>query len=207
MKDVQVSVCALDPITKAGVSSCLAAEPGLVLLPPPQQSRADVVVAAFERLSAGEVQAMRATAAEVRRPVVLLVNQLKDGDLLAALDCRVVSILPRAAAVDGRMAHAVRCAAAGGAALPPNLLGQLVEHAERLHRELLEPSGLVGANLEPRQVEVLRMMADGLDTTEIAHSLCCSERTVKKIISVITTRLRARSRPHAVAHAMRAGVI
>jgi DNA-binding NarL/FixJ family response regulator len=207
MKHVQVSVCALDPITKAGVSSYLAAEPDLDLVPQHQKSRADVVVAAFERLSAGELQATRAIAAETRRPVVLLVNEVKNGDLVAALDCRVVSILPRAAAVDGRMGKAVRSAAAGGAALPPNLLGQLVEHAERLCREVLAPAGLGGASLELREIEVLRLMADGFDTNEIARSLSCSERTVKKIIFTLTARLGARSRPQAVAYALRAGVI
>ncbi|TDD61462.1 response regulator transcription factor [Kribbella antibiotica] len=207
MNLVQVGVCAIDPITKAGVANCLAAEPDLIVVPQQQQLRAEVVVAAFERLSTAALQEMRASAAEVRRPTVLLINEIKDGDLPTAVGCGVVAILPRAACVDGRLGRAVRSAAAGGAHLPPNLLGQLVEHTERLYREVLEPSGLAGVGLDPREIEVLRLMADGLDTIEIARSLSYSERTVKKIIFAITTRLRARNRPQAVAYALRAGVI
>jgi len=54
---------------------------------------------------------------------------------------------------------------------------------------------------------VLRLMADGMDTGEIARNLSYSERTVKNIIYAITTRLSLRNRSHAVAYAMRAGVI
>lgn len=203
MSNVRVSVCALDPITKAGLINCLASEPGLDVVP----RDGDVVVAAFERLSAAALQEMRAAAAGVRKPMVLLVNEIKEGDLLAAVDCRVVTILPRAAVVDGRVGAAVRSAALGGASLPPDLLGQLMGHTERLYREVLEPRGMADVSFQPREVEVLRLIADGLDTHEIARNLSYSERTVKKIIYAITTRLQARNRPHAVAYAMRAGVI
>jgi DNA-binding CsgD family transcriptional regulator len=66
---------------------------------------------------------------------------------------------------------------------------------------------LTASGLSPREVDVLRLMADGLDTNEIAKNLSYSERTVKNIIYTITSRLRLRNRPHAVAYAMRAGII
>lgn len=207
MEQVRISVCALDPITEAGVTNCLAAQAGLLVLAPQQRHQADVVVAAFERVSAGALRAMRTAEAETGRPMVLLVDDIDGTDLVAAVNCRVVAVLPRAAVVDGRVGNAVRTAVRGGASLPPNLLGRLVEHAELLHREVLEPIGLTGATLERREVEVLRLMADGLDTNEIARKMSCSERTVKKIIFEITTTLQVRNRPHAVAYAMRAGVI
>jgi DNA-binding CsgD family transcriptional regulator len=46
-----------------------------------------------------------------------------------------------------------------------------------------------------------------MDTLEIAQELSFSERTVKNVIAGMTTRLNLRNRPHAVAYAMRAGVI
>ncbi len=54
---------------------------------------------------------------------------------------------------------------------------------------------------------MLRLMADGMDTAEIAQKLCYSERTVKNVIYGVTSRLNLRNRPHAVAYAMRAGAI
>jgi DNA-binding NarL/FixJ family response regulator len=56
-------------------------------------------------------------------------------------------------------------------------------------------------------VEVLRLVADGLDTTEVAGRLCYSERTVKNVLHDVTTRLRLRNRTHAVAYALRHGLI
>ncbi|MFL6120365.1 response regulator transcription factor, partial [Actinophytocola sp.] len=200
---VRVTVRALDAITSAGLSTCLESLPDVVVT----DGEADVVVAGFERLSTAAVTVLRAAAAEVRRPIVLVVNEIREAELLPAVECRVMAILPRAAAGDERLAQAVRTAATGGADLPPNLLGQLVGHAERLHNEVLAAHGLTASGLSPREVDVLRLMADGLDTNEIARNLSYSERTVKNIIYTITSRLRLRNRPHAVAYAMRAGII
>ncbi|MFD9963453.1 response regulator transcription factor [Amycolatopsis sp. NPDC058986] len=207
MERVRVSVCALDPITAAGMVNCLESHADVSVVGNQRRDEADVVVAAFERLSADAVAALRDVATGVGKPVVLVVNQIKEDELPIAVECRVVAVLPRAAVTDERLPDSVRAAAAGGANLPSNLLGRLVEHTERLYREVLAPGGLTGASLSPREIDVLRLMADGLDTNEIAAELSYSERTVKNIIYAITDRLRLRNRPHAVAYAMRAGVI
>ncbi|MFD8494729.1 response regulator transcription factor [Amycolatopsis sp. NPDC059657] len=201
MDEVRVAVCAVDPITRAGLVNCLETRPGLTVV----ETGADVVVAGFHRFCSGAVAALRGVTADV--PVVLLVNGIKEPELLAAIECRVVAILPRAAAADERLGAAVHAAAADRAELPPNLLGPLVTHLERLHREVLRPNGLVAGRLTEREIDVLRLMADGLDTDEIARSLRYSERTVKNIIYAVTRRLSLRNRSHAVAYAMRAGVI
>jgi DNA-binding NarL/FixJ family response regulator len=54
---------------------------------------------------------------------------------------------------------------------------------------------------------VLRLVADGLSTREIATKLCYSERTIKAVIQELTTRLYLRNRAHAVAYAVRNGWI
>ncbi len=61
--------------------------------------------------------------------------------------------------------------------------------------------------LDARQLTALRLLADGCDTREIARHLCYSERTVKAIIGAVTDRLGVRNRTHAVAHAVRHGLI
>jgi DNA-binding CsgD family transcriptional regulator len=61
--------------------------------------------------------------------------------------------------------------------------------------------------LQPREVEVLRLVADGFDTVEIARKLNYSERTVKNVIHQITQRLGLRNRPHAVAYAIKNGLM
>lgn len=207
MERVRVSVCTLDPLTTAGMVNCLESHVDVSVVGNRRRDEADVIVAAFEWLSADAATALREVAAEVGKPVVLVVNQIKEDELPVAVECRVVAVLPRAAVTDERLPESVRAAASGGANLPSNLLGRLVDHTERLYREVLVPGGLGAASLSPREIEVLRLMADGLDTNEIAAELSYSERTVKNIIYAITDRLRLRNRPHAVAYAMRAGVI
>jgi DNA-binding NarL/FixJ family response regulator len=204
---VRVAVQASDPISDAGLTSCLESRPELVVVPATRPENADVVVVAPARLSAGVLADMRQAAAETGTPIVLVVDDLNEADLLTAVECRVVAVLPRAAVTAERLRHSVLAAASGGGVLPPHLLGELLKHVERLQREVLAPRGLNSAGLSPREVDVLRLMADGLDTVEIARELCYSERTVKNIIYGITTRLNLRNRSHAVAYAMRAGMI
>lgn len=58
-----------------------------------------------------------------------------------------------------------------------------------------------------REREILRLVASGCDTTEIAYSLSYSESTIKGELARVMTRLRARNRSHAVALALRSGLI
>ncbi|RSN06932.1 helix-turn-helix transcriptional regulator [Streptomyces sp. WAC 05977] len=207
MRPVRVSVCALDPITKAGTAGLLEARPSVQVVEGRARDQTDVVVAAFDRLSADAVTALRAITGEIGRPIVLVTDRIEEGGLAAAAACGVVAILPRSAMTDSRVADSVRAAASGTVYPPRDLLGRLTEHAERLHREMLAPEVPAGGALSSREIDVLRLMADGLDTQEIATELAYSERTVKNVIYAVTDRLRLRNRSHAVAYAIREGVI
>jgi DNA-binding NarL/FixJ family response regulator len=77
----------------------------------------------------------------------------------------------------------------------------------RLQRHVLAPRGLTFSGLTERELGVLKLVADGLDTAEIAQQLAYSERTIKNIIHDITTRFHLRNRSHAVAFALRQGLI
>ncbi|GHF44730.1 DNA-binding NarL/FixJ family response regulator [Amycolatopsis bartoniae] len=206
MEQVRVGVCALDPITRAGLVNCLEPQAGVVVVADPSQEHADVVVAAFDQLTPDAVAALH-EAADVTTPVILVQDQVGGAELLTSVERRVVAFLPRAAATDERLVQSVRAIAAGEDA-QPNVLGQLLAHTRRLQQEMVEAEGDDDeASLSPREIEVLRLMADGLDTNEIARELRYSERTVKNIIYTLTNRLRLHNRSHAVAYAMRAGII
>lgn len=204
---VRVKIYATDPITLSGVRAGLQPQPRISVVDGGGTGRADVVVVAVERLSAEAMRLLRAAAAEMGVPVVLVTNEIKEADLLPALECRVVAIVSRAAACEDKLGRAVVSAANGGADLPADLLGQLLDQTERLHREVLEGRGMTASGLSTREIHVLRLMADGQDTHEIGKELGYSERTVKNIVYALTTRVQLRNRPHAVAYAMRVGVI
>jgi len=164
-------------------------------------------VAAIDELNAPTLTMLRRWADTAGRPVVLLVRELSETDLLHVIERKVVAVVPRTAAPDERVVQAVLTAANGGGLLPPRLLGSLLRHFEKLHREVLAPRGLSSSGITPREADVLRLMAEGLDTAEIAEKLCYSQRTVKNVLHGLTNRLHLRNRAHAVAHALRADVI
>jgi DNA-binding NarL/FixJ family response regulator len=68
-------------------------------------------------------------------------------------------------------------------------------------------STLTERRLGSRETEVLRLVADGYDTTDIAEQLAYSESTIKGVLAKIMTRLEARNRCHAVAIVVREGLI
>jgi DNA-binding NarL/FixJ family response regulator len=207
VETVRVALQAGDPLSQAGLAGYLANRPEITVLRPSQRAEATVLVLAADRLTADVISALRRAAAESGAPIVLVIGEITEAELLTAVECRVVAILPRAAVTAERLVHSVLAAAAGGGVMPPNLVGELLKHIERLQRDVLTPYGLNASGLTPREVDVLRLMADGLDTAEIAGELCYSERTVKNVIYGVTHRLKLRNRSHAVAYALRAGMI
>lgn len=95
--------------------------------------------------------------------------------------------------------------AAGAALLDPEVTRQLVgRYAARIR-----PTEDHGPDipLTPRELEVLRLIADGLSNNEIAASLVISRETVKTFVSRILTKLGLRDRVQAVVYAYRQGLV
>ncbi|WIX98198.1 response regulator transcription factor [Amycolatopsis mongoliensis] len=206
MEPVRVGVQAADSITEVGLASFLRTSRRLEVVDPGTVTERDVQVVQADRLTpqvAADLRAEHCAAV----PKVLLIDDLRDSDVLSAVECGVVVVLPRSRTSGDGLVEAVVAAASGRGLLPPDLLGRLLDGIRRLQHDVLTPRGLGAAGLTAREVDVLRLMAEGLDTSEIAGELCYSERTVKNVIYEMTSRLNLRNRPHAVAYAMQAGVI
>jgi DNA-binding NarL/FixJ family response regulator len=139
--------------------------------------------------------------------VVLVVTRLDDAGMLAGVEAGACGLLRRSEAQPERLVEAILSAATGDGSVPADLLGRLLEHVGRLQRQVLSPLGLTMSGLTEREIEVLRLVADGMDTSEIAGSLSYSERTIKNIIHDVTARLNLKNRSHAVAYAVRQGLI
>ncbi|TDD34449.1 helix-turn-helix transcriptional regulator [Saccharopolyspora elongata] len=205
MNPVRVAVQADDAIILAGLTSFLETQAELCVVAKPAKS--DVIVFAADRVNAQILADMRHSAQEWSMPRVLVTNELNPADALGAVESRVVAVLPRTAATEPRLINSVIAAAKGGGMMPPDLLGELLKQVEYLQREVLSPQGLNASGLTSREVDVLRLMAEGLDSAEIAEQLCYSVRTVKNVVYGVTRRLSLRNRQHAVAYAMRVGAI
>ena len=91
--------------------------------------------------------------------------------------------------------------------MAPELLGSLLRRISDVSSEVLEPRGLSLSRLTTREQDVLRLVADGHATRDVAKHLSYSERTIKNIIHDAVTKLNARTRSQAVAAAVREGLI
>ncbi|GAB3467790.1 helix-turn-helix transcriptional regulator [Actinophytocola sediminis] len=203
---VRVAVHAGDDLSMAGLLSYLGNRAEITLVPPEERASADVVVGAIGELTPEVVSCLCAAAKEAPVPVVLVLDEFGQADALTVAECRIVAVLPRATVTGDRVLRSVLAAAAGGGVLPPTLVAELLEHVRQLRRELAAPASESG-RLTARELDVLRLMADGLDTAEIASMLSYSERAIKNVFYGLTGRLGLRNRPHAVAYALRKGMI
>jgi DNA-binding NarL/FixJ family response regulator len=204
---VPVMVVAADPLSRAGIVSQLRIGHGFTIASdeaPPPDAVALVVADEVDAVAAAEIRALRGRG--VGR-VIALVTRIDDKSLIAAAEAGVTGVVRRQEATAGNLAAAIRSAAAGEGTLPPDLLGRLLRQVGHLQRQVLSPRGLTFAGLTERELEVLRLLAEGLDTAEVGQRLFYSERTVKNIIHDVTSRLELRNRTHAVAYAIREGLI
>ena len=204
---IPVYVSAADPLSRAGIVSQLRRAQGFAVVPEgdlPDDVVALVVTDELDPTVLGEMRAMRGRG--VRR-IVLLVSRVDDRSLLAAAEAGVTGVVRRSEATAGNLSAAIRSASAGEGTLPPDLLGRLLRQVGQLQRQVLSPRGLTFSGLTEREAAVLRLLAEGLDTAEVGQRLFYSERTVKNIIHDVTSRLELRNRSHAVAYAIREGLI
>ena len=204
---VPVFVYAADPISQAGLAAQLRSRPEVHVVDESDVDSAAVAVVMADDVDDETTRVVRAIERNGCPRVVLVVTRLDDNGLLAAVEAGACGILRRSEAAPERLVTAVLSAANGDGAVPPDLLGRLLSQVGHLQRNVLAPRGLTLSGLSEREVEVLRLVADGLDTGEIAGKLAYSERTVKNVIHDITTRLQLRNRSHAVAYAVRQGLI
>ncbi|MDA8044559.1 MAG: response regulator transcription factor [Actinomycetota bacterium] len=204
---VRVHIEASDPVSAMGVGGELRLRPDVLVLDPAEQLSADVTVLVSDEVDSITCTRIRALHRDGCSKVVVVVTRLEDAGLLAAVEAGACGILRRSEACAERVAGAVVTAARGDGSVPPDLLGRLLSQVSRLQRHVLAPRGLSLNGFTEREVDVLRLLSEGWDTAEIAGKLAYSERTVKNVIHDITARLQLRNRAHAVAYAMRAGVI
>lgn len=204
---VAVAVTAFDPISQAGIASQLRFCQEVQLVCPGDGAPAAVTIVVVDRVDEQAVQAIRTAQRHGGARVVVVATQVEGADLLAAVTAGCCGLLRRIEASPDSLVAAIRAAAAGDGTLPPDLLGRLLEQVGRLQRDALTPRGITPAGLSKRELHVLRLVADGHATHQIARELAYSERTVKNIIHDVTTRLQLRNRAQAVAYAVREGLI
>ncbi|MGW7680438.1 response regulator [Kribbella sp. NPDC054772] len=136
-----------------------------------------------------------------RTEVVVLTTYSDDDSVLSALRAGARGFLTKDADAES-IGRALEAAAAGQSILDADVQRRLIEGTTSTSR----PVDASDSGLTPRELEVLRLIAEGLSNTEIARQLVVSEATVKTHINHLFAKANLRDRAQAVAYAYRLGL-
>ncbi|MBB4926313.1 helix-turn-helix transcriptional regulator [Kitasatospora kifunensis] len=209
--DVMVLTRAADPISRAGLQSYLRTAPGVTLVEDRPPGLRCTVVQLADSVSGELLREARSLTADPKLRLVLIVARLQEAELFDVVGSGVTSILWRHEVTQARLLKAVYNAQSGRSSLPADLFSRLLDQVGRSGRtagpEADQDQDQAECALSDRETGILRLVADGLDTAEIADTLGYSERWVKNVLHGLTSRLNLRNRSHAVAYALRRGLI
>jgi DNA-binding NarL/FixJ family response regulator len=146
-------------------------------------------------------QRLASAAPNVR--VVMLTVIADESQVMDALLAGACGYLLKDAPIEDIVAG-VEAAARGESLISPLIARQLVQ---RVREPADADPPLSGADLTPREVEVLELLARGLDNHQIAETLFLSQHTVKNHVSSILTKLQVENRIQAAVRAVRSGLV
>lgn len=219
MSDVRVVLVDDHALMRQGISTILSVQPGIDVVGEASSGeealelvariRPDVVCMDVEMPGIGGIEATRRLLADPESPVRVLMLTTFDREdyLLEALDAGASGFLLKNSPPE-HLVYGVRAIAAGEALLAPELTRAVIERAVAADRvRTPAPSGAEPDQLTPREVEVLRLMAQGLSNDEIADLLGVGRATVKTHVSNVLMKLALRDRVQAVVYAYRSGLV
>ncbi len=204
----RIVIAASSAVVRAGLEALLSATPGWEVAGSFADAshvdslRPDVLVAALPVGGLPVVSNGMSNAGATGAPAIVLITSEGQPEWTAdALRSGVRALLPRDAPAAAILA-AVEAAANGLAVIDPQELEGLLGSPGPV-----DAADTGGAPLTPRELEVLRMMADGAANKEIAWKLAISEHTVKFHVASVMGKLNASSRTEAVTRGLRRGLI
>ena len=218
---IRVLVCDDQELVRTGYATIFSAQPdlevvgeaanGLEAIEETTRLRPDVVVMDIRMPLLDGIQATRRLAGPdaADPPKILVVTTFNvDAYVYEAFRAGASGFLLKDAP-PAELVNGVRTVAQGDALLAPTVTRTLIGHfAERLRPgdPLRTAREDVVRTLTPRELEVLKLIAEGLSNAEIAAALFITPETVKTYVSRILTKLDLRDRVQAVVLAYRIGL-
>ena len=190
--------------SEPGIEVVGEASDGFEALAVARRLRPDVLLMDISMPRLDGIGAARQLLDDPRPPKIIMLTTFNtDENLHASLRTRVNGFLLKTSPPE-HLVKAVRAAAAGEALIDPAVAPRLIS----AFADLPEP-GTYGelTTLTERELQVLRMVANGLSNHEIARELRIGEATVKTHVARILHKLGLRDRIHAVVFAYEAGVV
>lgn len=185
-----VSCLGTEGLSVAGESAGFAPEPELD----------GVAVLLFDIEASGVLPAIEVTRGTATR-LVGMARAPSEEALFRAVQAGLAGFLVRGDLTPRSLAACLTAVASGHSSLPPDLTANLLAEMDR------RSTGQDPVPLTGRELEVLRLLAEGGDTRAIATELNYSERTVKNIVHDVLMKTNCKTRAQAVAMATRQGFI
>lgn len=207
---ITVAVHTEDETLASGLFPTLSNAVELQLLPPDLACEAEVALVLAGTVTDATVNALSQISGNAENPAqrtVLVCGPLMERHLTQIFRSGVVSILPRHGITARQVTRAIFATQSGHAMVPDKMTRWLIDELGRAQNNLLATQGLASGGLTVREVEVLKLIAQGEDTSSVAAQLSYSERTIKKIVQEMMSRLNLRNRAHAVSYALKVGAI
>jgi DNA-binding NarL/FixJ family response regulator len=180
------------------------AEDGLAAVELVAQTRPDLALMDIRMPGIDGIEATRRIlAAGAAAHVLVLTTFDRDEYVYEALRAGASGFLLKTAP-PARLVEAVRVVAAGEALLAPTITRRLIEDYARRPRAGAAPQ--LG-DLTERELDVLRLLAEGLSNAEIAERLVVSGATVKTHVNHVLSKLGVRDRVRAVIFAYESGLV
>ncbi len=134
--------------------------------------------------------------------ILMLTISDEEADLYEAIKAGASGYLLKEISID-EVADAIRSVSAGQSRLSPSMAAKLLQEFAAMSKRAAEARQLPAPRLTDREMEVLRLVAQGLNNRDIARDLFISENTVKNHIRNILEKLHLHSRMEAVVYAVR----
>jgi DNA-binding NarL/FixJ family response regulator len=178
-------------------------EPGVELVADlmPDVAVMDLNMPGMSGVEATREIAMRAPATRV----LVLTISAEDQNIVDAMMAGASGYLLKDASVE-ELVGGIQATARGESSIAPKIAAKLLT---RMREDAMERSTIEGTRTElsDREVEVLRLLAEGKGNTEIAGELFISPKTVKNHIASILVKLQMENRIQAAVYAVKSGII
>jgi DNA-binding NarL/FixJ family response regulator len=193
-------------LSEHGLEVVGEAENGDVALRLVRELAPDVVIMDLNMpgLSGVDVIRQMTSIAPLTRVVVLTISA-DDSDVINAVMGGACGYLLKDSSVDQLIAG-IRSAAAGESLISPQIAAKMLQML-RAQRSSVDAAETIRAELSEREIEVLKLIANGNDNAAIARALFISPKTVKNHISNILMKLQMENRIQAAVYAVRSGIV
>jgi DNA-binding NarL/FixJ family response regulator len=166
----------------------------------------DVVVMDLNMPGMTGVEATRqiTSLAPLTRVIVLTISD-QDEDVMDAIVAGACGYLLKDASIE-ELIKGIESAAVGESLISPHIAAKVLQRVRATAADS-EGAATIRAELSDREIEVLKLIANGKDNAQIARDLVISPKTVKNHISNILMKLQIDNRIQAAVYAVRSGIV